>query len=130
MTGSGKARSTPAPGVRIAVAGATLSDSQVAEIPRSVGPPPPADSGDTSMTTTAPNATVGRRTLRAALRRAREDAGHTQEQVAREMDWSLSKLIRIEAGIVGVSTTDLKALLDLYRIDDAEQVRSLIELAR
>jgi len=79
---------------------------------------------------TAPNATIGRRKLRTALRRAREDSGHTQDQVARAMEWSLSKLIRIEAGIVGLSTTDLKALLQLYRIEDREQVQTLIELAR
>jgi transcriptional regulator with XRE-family HTH domain len=79
---------------------------------------------------TPPNATIGRRKLRTALRKAREEAGHTQEQVARAMEWSLSKLIRIEAGIVGLSTTDLKALLQLYRIEDGEQVQSLVELAR
>ena len=80
--------------------------------------------------TTAPNATIGRRKLRTALRKAREETGHTQEQVARAMEWSLSKLIRIEAGIVGLSTTDLKALLQLYRIEDATQVQALVELAR
>jgi transcriptional regulator with XRE-family HTH domain len=85
--------------------------------------------GDALMTA-APNATIGRRKLRAALRRAREDSGHTQEQAARAMEWSLSKLIRIEAGIVGLSTVDCKALLDLYDVDDAEQVQYLIELAR
>jgi transcriptional regulator with XRE-family HTH domain len=45
---------------------------------------------------TAQGPTVGRRRLRSALRRAREATGLTQEQVAEAMDWSLSKLIRIE----------------------------------
>lgn len=74
--------------------------------------------------------TVGRRRLRAALRKAREATGLTQEQVASAMDWSLSKLIRIEAGAVSVSTNDVKALLDLYRMTDEQQIRELIALAR
>jgi DNA-binding XRE family transcriptional regulator len=51
---------------------------------------------------------VQRRRLRGELRRIRQEAGETQEQVAVAMDWSLSKLIRIENGTVGISTNDLK----------------------
>jgi transcriptional regulator with XRE-family HTH domain len=80
--------------------------------------------------TTAHGPIVGRRRLRFALRQAREAAELTQEQVAAQMDWSLSKLIRIEAGTVSVSTNDLKALLALYRITDGTQVEELVELAR
>jgi len=58
---------------------------------------------------------VQRRRLRAELRKARLEAGLTQEQVAAAMDWSLSKVIRIEAGSVGVSTNDLKALAQAAR---------------
>jgi hypothetical protein len=46
------------------------------------------------------------------------------------MDWSLSKVIRIEAGQVGISTNDLKALLRLYKIDDEERMNELVALAR
>ncbi len=46
------------------------------------------------------------------------------------MDWSLSKMIRIEAGTVGISTTDLKALLDHYRLDDPDLTSQLVALAR
>src|SRR5580692_185879 len=46
------------------------------------------------------------------------------------MDWSLSKIIRIETGAVGVSTNDLKALLGLYKVHDSERINELIELAR
>jgi transcriptional regulator with XRE-family HTH domain len=74
--------------------------------------------------------TVGRRRLRAALRTARDAAGLTQEQVAAAMDWSLSKLIRIEAGTVSISTNDVKALLDLYRMNDPDEVAELVGLAR
>ncbi|SDX91303.1 Helix-turn-helix domain-containing protein [Micromonospora pattaloongensis] len=80
--------------------------------------------------TTVQGPTVGRRRLRSALRRARDAAGMTQEQVAAAMDWSLSKVIRIEAGSVSVSTNDLKALLQHYRLTDPRQVAELVELAR
>ncbi|MDG4789487.1 helix-turn-helix transcriptional regulator [Micromonospora sp. WMMD1102] len=80
--------------------------------------------------TTAYGPTVGRRKLRSAIRRAREAAGFTQEQVAVAMDWSLSKLIRIEAGYVSISTNDVKALLDHYQVRDPDQVAELVQLAR
>lgn len=77
-----------------------------------------------------PSPVVQRRRLRTELRKARQDAGLTQEQVADAMDWSLSKMIRIEAGTVGISTTDLKALLDHYQLDDADLRSQLVALAR
>ena len=40
--------------------------------------------------------TVARRHLRLALREAREAANLTQLEVAEQMEWSLSKVIRIE----------------------------------
>ena len=73
---------------------------------------------------------VERRRLRAELRSARRDAGLTQEYVASAMDWSLSKIIRIETGSVGISTNDLTALLRLYEVTDNRRVRQLVELAR
>jgi transcriptional regulator with XRE-family HTH domain len=80
--------------------------------------------------TTVHGPTVGRRRLRSTLRRARESVGLTQEQVAVAMDWSLSKLIRIEAGTVSISTNDVKALLQHYAITDPTQVAELVDLAR
>lgn len=80
--------------------------------------------------TTLHGPTIGRRRLRSVLRRARESAGLTQEQVATAMDWSLSKLIRIEAGTVSISTNDVKALLQHYQLTDPKQVRELVALAR
>lgn len=74
--------------------------------------------------------TVGRRKLRTAIRRAREAAGLTQEQVATAMDWSLSKLIRIESGYVSISTNDIKALLNHYQVNDPAQVAELVQLAK
>ena len=57
-----------------------------------------------------------RRRLRDELRQARLDAGLTQETVAEEMDWSISKIIRIETGAVGISTNHLTGLLRLYKV--------------
>ena len=64
------------------------------------------------------------------MRRARQQAELTQDQVAEAMEWSLSKVIRIEAGTVGISANDLKALLGHYRIVDEDQVANLLALAR
>jgi transcriptional regulator with XRE-family HTH domain len=82
------------------------------------------------MTTTVHSPTAGRRRLRNALRRARDAAGFTQEQVADAMDWSLSKVIRIETGGVGVSTSDLRQLLLLYQVQDPDHISELVDLAR
>jgi transcriptional regulator with XRE-family HTH domain len=79
---------------------------------------------------TTPGPLVHRRRLRTELRRVRIGADLTQEQVAKAMDWSLSKIIRIETGAVGVSTNDLRALLALYKVHDPERIDELVELAR
>lgn len=73
---------------------------------------------------------VARRRLRTELRAARERKRLTQQQVADELDWSLSKLLRIEAGSVGISTTDLRALLDLYDARDKQHISELMAAAR
>ncbi|MGW0907392.1 helix-turn-helix domain-containing protein [Streptomyces sp. NPDC002853] len=54
----------------------------------------------------------------------------TQIQAAEQLDWSLSKLNRIEKGSFGVSVTDLRALLQQYGVDDPDQMASLEEAAR
>lgn len=71
-----------------------------------------------------------RRRLRSELRKARQASELTQEQVASEMQWSLSKIIRIEGASTGISANDLKALLNLYKITDPEQVNLLLALAQ
>jgi transcriptional regulator with XRE-family HTH domain len=77
-----------------------------------------------------PSPVVQRRRLRGELRRIRQETGETQEQVAAAMDWSLSKLIRLENGSVGISTYDLKVLLSHYGIVDGDRIEELIVLAR
>jgi hypothetical protein len=68
--------------------------------------------------------------LRAELRNKRKLAHFTQKEVARAMDWSPSKMLRIETGAIGISTTDLRALLAYYDCKDERQTEELVELAR
>src|SRR3954462_9212976 len=71
-----------------------------------------------------------RRRLRVELRRLRTAADLTQREVADALEWSPSKIIRIESGQVGITVTDLKALVAHYGLRDDAQVASLTELAR
>ena len=71
-----------------------------------------------------------RRRLRTELRAARLEKGLTQEQVAKAMEWSLSKMNRIEKAKTGISANDLKALLPLYGVTDEEHTEELLALAR
>jgi transcriptional regulator with XRE-family HTH domain len=71
-----------------------------------------------------------RRRLRNELRTARLSRELTQEQVAKAMEWSLSKMNRIEKAKTGISTNDLKALLPLYGITGSERTGELLDLAR
>jgi hypothetical protein len=50
--------------------------------------------------------------------------------VAEALDWSPSKLIRIERGPVGISVTDVRALLQHYRVTDTARVDALVDMAR
>jgi transcriptional regulator with XRE-family HTH domain len=77
-----------------------------------------------------PSAAVQRLRLRTQLRKARTSAGLTQKQVAAKMEWSPSKLIRIEAGEVGISVNDLRPLLAEYGITDQDRIDALLDLAR
>jgi transcriptional regulator with XRE-family HTH domain len=74
--------------------------------------------------------TVQRRLLRSELRRARNAARLKQADVAKAMDWSPSKLIRIESGQVSISSNDLRALLAHYDVKDKSRVETLLELAK
>ncbi|MFF7144908.1 MULTISPECIES: helix-turn-helix domain-containing protein [Streptomyces] len=73
---------------------------------------------------------LNRRRLRIELRKAREGAGLTQREAADALEWSLSKLIRLEAGTVSLSVTDLRALLQLYGVTEPDRVTDLEEAAR
>ncbi len=71
-----------------------------------------------------------RRRLRTELLTARLKRELTQQQVAKAMEWSLSKMNRIEKAKSGISANDLKALLRLYDITDKMRTDELVDLAR
>lgn len=73
---------------------------------------------------------VQRRRLRVELRRLRQDADKTQREVAEAMEWSTSKLIRIESGDVGITSNDLKVLLGYYEVTERRRIDNLLEVAR
>lgn len=73
---------------------------------------------------------VARWMVRVALREARETESMTQGEVAKSLDWSLSKVQRIESGEVTVSTTDLMAMVRHYGNVTAEDADRLVELVR
>jgi transcriptional regulator with XRE-family HTH domain len=68
---------------------------------------------------------VARQRVRRALRKARLGTGLVQGDVARRLNWSLSKVQRIENGSVGVSVTDLRALLAVYGVEDQATIEAL-----
>ncbi|NUO55145.1 MAG: helix-turn-helix domain-containing protein [Hamadaea sp.] len=74
--------------------------------------------------------TIARRRLSQALRAARDDTGRTQEQAADALDWSISKMIRIENGKTKPTVTDVKALLQLYGVTEATEIAEFVDLAR
>ncbi|SNS34284.1 helix-turn-helix domain-containing protein [Actinomadura mexicana] len=73
--------------------------------------------------------TVHQRRLRVELRRAREAAGLTQEQAAKALEWSLSKIIRIEGGMVRVAVSDVRVMLQQYGVP-SERYDEFLGLAR
>jgi transcriptional regulator with XRE-family HTH domain len=80
---------------------------------------------------TSPESPAGaRRRVRLALREARLAKGETQGQVAEAMEWSQSKVIRIESGEVTISPNDLRPLLAHLGITDKATVDKLVQDAR
>jgi transcriptional regulator with XRE-family HTH domain len=72
---------------------------------------------------------VRRRRLASELRRLREAAQLTCDEVAARLDCSASKISRIETGRVLVSPRDVRDLLSIYGVPEDER-DSLIQLAR
>ncbi|QFG23742.1 helix-turn-helix transcriptional regulator [Actinomadura sp. WMMB 499] len=68
--------------------------------------------------------------LRSELVRLRKDKGLTQEQVAGRLEWSPSKLIRVEGGKNAITRTDLQALLSVYDVTSEARQERLQALAR
>nr|WP_244515484.1 helix-turn-helix transcriptional regulator [Actinopolyspora xinjiangensis] len=70
-----------------------------------------------------------RRILARKLRELREQAGLTQTETARSLDWKQSKISRIEDCHQGVRVSDLLAMLTIYGADTATR-EMLTNLAR
>lgn len=68
--------------------------------------------------------------LRSELVRLRKERGLTQEQVAKNLEWSASKVIRVEGGRSSITKVDLDALLGQYGVSSESQRERLSQLNR
>src|SRR5260370_25244722 len=68
--------------------------------------------------------------LRKELVRLRKESRLTQEQVAEALEWSPSKLIRIEGGRSSITKVDLDALLSKYGVTSESRREQLQALNR
>jgi len=73
---------------------------------------------------------VARRKVRLAIKDARNAKGDTQTQVAEAMEWSLSKVMRIESCEVTISQNDLRPLLTYLGVRDRKRVEELVQAAK
>jgi transcriptional regulator with XRE-family HTH domain len=72
---------------------------------------------------------VRRRRLASELRRLRDAANLTIDDVAEKLECSASKISRIETGHTGVSPRDARGLLELYGVEP-DRLEALVQLAR
>ncbi|WP_440073081.1 helix-turn-helix domain-containing protein [Streptosporangium sp. OZ121] len=70
-----------------------------------------------------------RRRLASELRRLRDRAQLTMEEVGERLSWSATKISRIETSRVGVVPKDVERLLDLYEVDGPRR-EELLKLTR
>jgi transcriptional regulator with XRE-family HTH domain len=77
----------------------------------------------------AQSPTVRRRRLALELRRLREAAKLTCEEVAERLECSASKISRVETGRVSVSPRDVRDMLEIYRVPELQR-DPLVQLAR
>jgi transcriptional regulator with XRE-family HTH domain len=75
------------------------------------------------------NPTVRHRRLGIELRRLREEAGLTIEDVAGRLECSISKISRIETAQVRAIPRDIRDLLDVYRVE-GDLREALLQIAR
>jgi len=76
-----------------------------------------------------PSPTVRKRRLASELRRLREAAGLTIEDVGEKLECSPSKISRVETLRVGVTPRDVRDMLLLYGVPE-EQREYLVQIAR
>jgi transcriptional regulator with XRE-family HTH domain len=73
---------------------------------------------------------VRRRQLMTELKRLRELAALTQEDVAGQLDWHPTKIMRIETGRTAPHPNDVRVMLGLYGVEDADIQSGLLKLAK
>ncbi|HJQ48587.1 MAG TPA: helix-turn-helix transcriptional regulator [Amycolatopsis sp.] len=73
--------------------------------------------------------TIRRRRLASELRRLREAADLTIDEVGEKLECSASKISRVETGHVGVTPRDARDMLELYGLAGDER-EALVQLAR
>jgi transcriptional regulator with XRE-family HTH domain len=73
---------------------------------------------------------VRRRQLMTELKRLRESAGLTQEDVAGQLDWHPTKIMRIETGRTAPHPNDVRVMLGLYGVADSGILAGLLKLAK
>jgi transcriptional regulator with XRE-family HTH domain len=73
---------------------------------------------------------VRRRQLMAELKRLREATGLTQEEVAGQLDWHPTKIMRIETGRTAPHPNDVRVMLGLYGVTDPGVLSGLLKLAK
>jgi transcriptional regulator with XRE-family HTH domain len=74
--------------------------------------------------------TLRRRELGTLLRARRQELGLTVEQVAERLEFSPSKVSRLETGQRGATARDVRDFCDLYGVSDTEERDRLVNLAR
>jgi transcriptional regulator with XRE-family HTH domain len=73
---------------------------------------------------------IARERLRLRLRELRDQSGMSPQQVCKAMSWkSLSKLNRIENGVVTIQPVEAQVLLQVYGVTDAAEIERLKQLA-
>lgn len=73
--------------------------------------------------------TVRRQRLGIELRRLREEKDLTADEIAEKLDWSPSKISRIENARIGVRVSDVRQLLELYQVGESHR-GEILSLAR
>lgn len=77
-----------------------------------------------------PSPSLRRRRLAAELRRLRDQSGLSVSDVADKLDWPASRISRIETRQLGMTSADLRKILDVYGVDDDAFRDRLAEMAR
>lgn len=75
--------------------------------------------------------TIRRRRLSEELKQLRAAQGLTLERAAEKLEWSRAKIANIETGKrLRPQVTDIRVLLDIYKVTDEERREALLELTR